>query len=196
MYKYLVFSLFFVVGCGKSTPNETVNSNMEHKMFAALSDSVTTLTQATLLKTVAKKIKEDGPASAVTFCNIKAMPLTDSLARQFKVSLQRVSDKNRNPENGADDADRGIIDNWASGIKNGIQPKPTVKETEMAMVYYKPILLGMPTCLQCHGDPEKEIAPEVLEILQGKYPQDRAIGYNVGDLRGAWKVTLAKSRER
>ncbi|MBN8587275.1 MAG: DUF3365 domain-containing protein [Rhodothermia bacterium] len=196
MVRYLVFSLFFVVGCGKSTPDETVNSNMEHKMLLVLGDSLTTVTQTTLLKTLTKKIKEDGPASAVTFCNIKAMPLTDSLARKFKVRLQRVSDKNRNPKNGADDADRGILEQWASGMKNGIQPKPTVEETERATVYYKPILLGMPTCLQCHGDPEKEITPEVREILRAKYPQDRAIGYKVGDLRGAWKVTLAKSRER
>jgi hypothetical protein len=53
--------------------------------------------------------------------------------------------------------------------------------------YYKPILIGMPTCLKCHGS-EKEIDSKTLEIINDRYPNDLAKGYKMGDFRGAWKI--------
>jgi hypothetical protein len=39
-------------------------------------------------------------------------------------------------------------------------------------------------CLSCHGD-LNTISPEVKEVLKKEYPQDRATGYKINDLRGA-----------
>ena len=41
-------------------------------------------------------------------------------------------------------------------------------------------------CLNCHGT---KIAPEVSQALAGLYPEDRATGFNEGDIRGAFVVT-------
>jgi hypothetical protein len=44
-----------------------------------------------------------------------------------------------------------------------------------------------PLCLTCHAE---AIAPEVETKINQLYPADRARGYRVGDLRGAF--TLSK----
>jgi hypothetical protein len=40
-------------------------------------------------------------------------------------------------------------------------------------------------CLTCHGT---EISPAVLTRVNQLYPQDKAIGFKEGDLRGAFVV--------
>ena len=39
-------------------------------------------------------------------------------------------------------------------------------------------------CIRCHGD-EEEIPADVRTALEQRYPNDKARGYEVGDLRGA-----------
>jgi hypothetical protein len=40
-------------------------------------------------------------------------------------------------------------------------------------------------CLACHGS---KIKPELAEHLQKLYPEDKAIGFSQGDLRGAFSL--------
>ncbi len=54
--------------------------------------------------------------------------------------------------------------------------------------YLKPLVLKQP-CLMCHG-PVGQIDSEVLEVIRSRYPADRAIGFEVDDLRGAISVTV------
>jgi hypothetical protein len=42
-------------------------------------------------------------------------------------------------------------------------------------------------CMSCHG-PREALAPEVRERLEERYPHDRATGFAVGDLRGAFSI--------
>ncbi len=51
-------------------------------------------------------------------------------------------------------------------------------------------MLGNPLCLQCHGTPNQDIAPETLAAIQKLYPGDKATGFKLGDLRGLWRVTF------
>jgi hypothetical protein len=56
----------------------------------------------------------------------------------------------------------------------------------------KPIVTA-PLCLTCHGE---TLAPGVAAAVESRYPQDRAVGFAAGDLRGAfhvsWRDTNAK----
>ena len=54
--------------------------------------------------------------------------------------------------------------------------------------YLRPLLVQR-ACLACHGDPAT-FSPEVRAVLARRYPQDRATGYAVGDLRGAVSVRV------
>ena len=61
--------------------------------------------------------------------------------------------------------------------------------------YMKPIVLGSPVCLSCHGGPD-DTSPEVKAELQRLYPQDKATGYRVADLRGAVSVKIPLGAEQ
>jgi len=46
--------------------------------------------------------------------------------------------------------------------------------------------------LNCHGEPGKEISEETLQKLNELYPEDKAIGHQIGDLRGMWSIKIPK----
>jgi hypothetical protein len=53
--------------------------------------------------------------------------------------------------------------------------------------FAKPIVLQS-ACFACHGNPE-QISPEVKSKLSELYPNDKAINYQAGQLRGAVVLT-------
>ena len=168
-------------------------SEAEKEQTLALGDSISKIAQATLMQNVSKAMKEGGPVHAVEFCNLQAMPLTDSISKAHHVTIQRVTDKNRNPNNGLKtDGERSA---WKK-FKETFSPQPAepihfVQEEGQALVYYKPIAIGMPTCLKCHGAPEQDIDGATAQKINEKYPNDKATNYQLGDLRGMWKITFA-----
>jgi hypothetical protein len=60
----------------------------------------------------------------------------------------------------------------------------------------KPLIV-QPVCIACHG-PRENIPAEVKLILEQKYPEDRATGFLVGDVRGAIsvKITLNENKNK
>ena len=50
-------------------------------------------------------------------------------------------------------------------------------------------LIVAPVCIICHG-PKETMAPEVKRMLTERYPEDRATGFQDGDLRGAISVKI------
>jgi hypothetical protein len=54
--------------------------------------------------------------------------------------------------------------------------------------YMRPLIVA-PLCVDCHG-PKENIPLEVKTILKEKYPDDRATGFLVGDVRGAISVKI------
>jgi hypothetical protein len=69
-----------------------------------------------------------------------------------------------------------------------------VTNPDGSTTFYAPIVIANPLCLQCHGTPEKDIAPATLEAIQKHYPKDQATGYQLGDLRGLWSVTFPANK--
>lgn len=151
-------------------------------------DTITDRVQKLLLTNVMTAMKAGGPVSAVTFCNVQAMPLTDSLSDEYNCLIQRVSDKYRNPVNILSESDLEI---WET-VSSSNSMKPVLISENGHPVYYKPIKIAMPACLTCHGTAGKEIDIKTLEIIKEKYPDDLATGYKEGDLRGLWKITFLK----
>jgi predicted CXXCH cytochrome family protein len=54
--------------------------------------------------------------------------------------------------------------------------------------YYAPIKVGL-LCLSCHG-PHDSLGPEVRAILDDRYPEDKAVNYSLGELRGVLRVFI------
>lgn len=183
--KYLLYLslLFFVMGCN----NPKTISLSEKEEYLILGDSITNYTQMVLLSNVSQQIQKNGTVQAVAFCNEKAMILTDSLSNKYRHPIKRLTDKSRNIENQLQE--EMDLEAWEI-LKNTTNNKHLILQENNVVYYYKAIPLAMPTCLQCHGNPQTDILPETLKLIKKKYPQDKATNYKIGDFRGMWKVQL------
>lgn len=148
-------------------------------------------TKAVLGKNLMNAIQTKGAEHAVDFCNIKAIPLTDSMSVEFGAKIKRVSDKPRNANNKANADELNFIEELKVKIAKGEKLVPKVMEHNGKMLGYYAIETNK-MCLQCHGTPEKEINTKTLSKIKKLYPTDKAIGYAEGEIRGIWVVEMTK----
>ncbi|WP_296622341.1 DUF3365 domain-containing protein [Marivirga sp.] len=158
-----------------------------------LGDSITQIAGSVFMGKISEKYAEGGYEAAAEFCSMNAYPLTDSLAKEYKVFLKRVSNKYRNPNNASSDLEKQVLEAYKYSVEHGddiganvqfIRPGDTI-------LYNKPIRIPSELCLNCHGSPS-QISEEVHSILKEEYPNDKATGYKVGDLRGMWSLKFLK----
>ena len=132
-----------------------------------------------------QKIAEGGPENALEFCNINAIPLTDSISKKYGVSIKRVSDKNRNLDNAATASELAVITTYKAMLAAGKMPQGLLKDNH----YYAPIVTNA-MCLQCHGTPGKELDEKTHQKIKSLYPEDKATGYGVDELRGIFSIAV------
>lgn len=145
-------------------------------------------TKKILGKNLMGALQKKGTLAALEFCNIKAIPLTDSMATLHKAIIKRVSDKNRNPNNKANVEELKYIAQFKSELTSKKETKPIVVDKGVKVQFYYPIETNT-ICLQCHG---KQIKSDVKKQILKLYPKDLAIGYAENELRGIWSITFDK----
>lgn len=164
----------------------------QEQSYADIGMSYAKSTKSTLGKNLMGAIQKEGVLHALSFCNVQAMPLTDSMATKHQATIRRVSDKNRNPLNKANTKELEYIKHFKGELSNGKQAQPIVVEENQKVNFYYPIVTN-DMCLKCHGSPEKDIAPKTLKQIKLLYPNDKAIGYNVNEVRGIWSISFDKN---
>lgn len=145
-----------------------------------------------LLGRLTEEYSKGGAVRGVEICSKVAQDLTTAVGRQEGVTIRRVSLKTRNPRNTPDRWERSVLQRWERDARAGKQPAEvaiihTNNSGQRTFRYMRPIKLTMPLCLECHGTTVK---PEILQLIRERYPADKAIGYRLGDLRGAFSVTI------
>jgi hypothetical protein len=50
--------------------------------------------------------------------------------------------------------------------------------------------------MNCHGTPGKHIQDATLTRIQQLYPEDRAVNFKEGDLRGLWHIIFNVQKEK
>jgi len=171
-----------------------INAEVYSK-FQQAGDKISNTTQGVLLANVGKAMQNGGPKNAVSFCNLKASPIVDSLSNVNNCLISRVSAKNRNPVNALQDkTDEQVWDFFANHIP-GTFPRDTLIALKGEIIYYKPIKIGIPTCLKCHGIPGQDIDNETYTKLQKLYPNDLATDYHLNDFRGLWKIRFSIAKK-
>jgi len=149
------------------------------------------IAQAELLKNVKSALEKEGPAYAIKYCNIHAIPILDSLSNHFNCDIQRISTKNRNLDNAPSSTEESMLLNaFIESSLDGQSIKDTLISKEGNIVYYLPIMMGMEACLKCHGQIKEDISDETLTAIYTLYPNDKATNYRMGDFRGAWKISF------
>ena len=148
-------------------------------------------TKSNLGKNLARAITEKGSEGAVEFCNIQAIPITDSMSLLLGAEIKRVSDQPRNPDNQANEVELAYITKWKEAHANGTDLPPMITEVDQKMIGYYPITTNQ-MCLQCHGAAGKDINTATLAKIKKLYPNDLAIGYNINELRGVFVIKMDK----
>lgn len=146
-------------------------------------------TKAVLGKNLMQAIQTKGTVGAMGFCNERAYPLTDSMAKHLGVYIKRVSDKNRNPKNAPNAQELAYIQQAKAALSKGEEVQAQIQEIEGGYLGYYPIMSDK-RCLQCHGKEGEQIKAETQKILATLYPEDKATGYGAGELRGIWVVEM------
>lgn len=136
------------------------------------------------LGTALKAALPDGPMKAVDACRQQAPGITTGQQRPG-IRVGRTSDRVRNPANAPEE--------WMLPLLETFRETPrepgafrTVDLGSRGTGYVEPIYL-QPLCATCHG---ASIAPALREFIHERYPEDRATGFAVGELRGLFWAVL------
>ncbi len=181
----LLLALTVLLAC--QTEEEKQKSALV-KAYTRVGDQITKQSFASLSGRLKAAMKEGGPIYAIQFCNEQALPLTDSLSKAFQVKIKRTSLRLRNEQNTPDSLELYML-----GLYEQIEKmqKPLVSKAmithDQRLRYFAPIRLK-PQCLQCHGAVGREVADSVYAVIKEKYPNDKATGFQVGQLRGMWSL--------
>lgn len=150
--------------------------------------------QQALGKNLKAALEKGGPVYALDFCHIEAIPITDSAAMDMDVSLKRVSEKYRNPDNKANEKEAQYIAQAKKQLAAGETIEPSIDKMDEKIVGYYPIITNE-MCMNCHGQPGKDIKPETLAKIGELYPDDLAVGYRPHEVRGIWVVEMDSERQ-
>jgi hypothetical protein len=146
---------------------------------------------ALLSTNLVRAIREQGITNALAYCSERAYPLTALVANTNQVRLQRVTHRPRNPINDVSRAELAVLREFQLALGRGEKPRPLVRAgANDNVVFYSPIVLTNPLCLQCHGAVGTDIQPATVALLARLYPQDQATGFRLGELRGMWRIEL------
>lgn len=146
-------------------------------------------TKAVLGKNLMGKIQSEGTIGALEFCNIQAIPLTDSMSKVHHALISRVTDKPRNQDNLASEDELSTLSFFKFKASENAEQAPVIKEENGKTYFYFPIMTNS-MCMQCHGKPGTDIENSTLAAIKAKYPEDKATGYGVNEVRGMWKVVF------
>jgi len=134
---------------------------------------------------------EGTPEKAIPFCHVSAQPMTAEEISGRVVDVRRATLKTRNSKNLASKTEAGILRRWSTLQEKGEKiPEYETAVEKNLLHYYRPLKIEA-MCLACHGA-EATLSPGVVKILKEKYPNDKATGYQEGDLRGMIHVVVKK----
>jgi hypothetical protein len=140
-----------------------------------------------------KALQEEGPAAAIGVCKDRAPAIGSQLSRDNGWRVSRVSLRARNPMLGFPDAwEQKVLADFDARQARG-EAVETMEHAEIVSEpqgkffrYLKPVATQQ-LCLTCHG--ARENIPEpVRDALAKTYSHDAAVGYSLGQVRGAVSI--------
>ena len=188
MHKILLLLLAF----GVLTPGSLKAAEDSREAFVQESRAMIMAFARTLKGELQAAIEEGGPIHAISVCNVKAPGIADDLSQSPQWNVGRTSHKLRNPGNAPDEWEAMVLDDFLQRAAAG-EPIDTMEKVELVESagsqtyrYMKAIPVGE-VCLTCHGS---GIGAELKAEIDAVYPEDQATGFALGELRGAFTVTM------
>ncbi len=139
------------------------------------------------------EMSKDGPAAAISVCKEIALDIAGRLSRTHGWRVTRVGTRVRNPMLGLPDTwEQQVLARFAKRASQGEPLKgmvhsEIVSEPHGRYFRFMQAIGVQELCLTCHG-PKEQIPEAVRAALAKHYPADQAIGYRLGELRGAVSI--------
>ena len=188
---FLIVSIYACITPQVNQEESLTNRDTSDSLHLAKGREITGAVFSSLSGELMASMKRGGVKEAIGYCKLQAYPITDSLAEQFQAMIKRTSHSVRNPMNAPDSMERKMIDTYLDKQIKGEALAPVLEYiSEDETRFYAPIILA-PPCMQCHGEVNKDISPANYELIQKLYPDDKAVGFSEGDLRGIWSIQLS-----
>ncbi len=128
------------------------------------------------------------PAEALGVCAEVAPRIAAELGAETGWSVKRVSLRPRNPAAQPDAWEREQLEAFDAAVAAGATPGWAAAEVDGQVRFLAPQRVAG-VCLLCHGE---NVDPDTAAVLQRLYPEDRALGYRPGQVRGAISLSAAR----
>jgi hypothetical protein len=149
-------------------------------MIAAMHDA--------LVRELNDAMERGGAAAAVDSCHIDAAAVSQRLGRTHGIPAGWTSDRLRNPTNMPQAWSAGIVKEYAGRRARDVEGFAIDLGDRVGVL--RPIA-QRPMCVGCHG-PADQVGQGVRQVLAERYPADRAIGFENGEIRGWYWVEMPK----
>ncbi|TXG80371.1 MAG: DUF3365 domain-containing protein [Thermomicrobiales bacterium] len=147
-----------------------------------------------LLQQIGGELKKEyeisGPLRSVIVCKYTAPEVSSTISRKSGAAVKRVSLKVRNPVLGMPDLwEQKVLLDFEKRFTRGEKPEAMehaeiVSEAQGRYFRYMKAIPVGPLCINCHGPVDTLTEGTKAQILT-EYPYDKAVGYSVGQVRGA-----------
>ncbi|NMP30246.1 DUF3365 domain-containing protein [Thalassotalea sp. M1531] len=190
MKKALHFLLFFTLIFPLISFANTSQQETEHQLNGEAKQKIQLFAKQ-LKSTLQAGVKQGGLVHGMRICQEVANDIAHSYSTDGW-TIGRTSLKLRNTDNAADNWQRKQLIKFEKQLAEGVKPKKLmsseiIQQSDGKQVYK--FAKAIPTgklCLNCHGS---NIKPEVKSALNLQYPNDVAVGFKLGELRGAFIAT-------
>ncbi len=131
-----------------------------------------------------------GPVTAIQICNQVAEDIAKEVSEKQGWKISRTSMKPRNAKNTPDAWEKSVLQSFEKRQLAGediskIDHAEILQDNGQSVFRYMKAIPTQGLCLSCHGE---KIPPDVSEKLRQLYPEDKAKGFKVGDIRGAFTI--------
>ncbi len=183
--RYALPFLVILAGCngGPALPPD------REAALAARSETLANNFQTELQAALKSALASGGPAAAIEVCAQTAPAIARRLSTESGAEVRRTALQPRNPDAKPDAFERETMTAWrAAPLDPAGEPmvRSAALSTDKGPAFRW--MRAIPTqkmCLQCHGE---AIAPDVAAAISARYPDDKAMGFREGQLRGALSI--------
>ena len=145
----------------------------------------------TLKQELMAGMQKGGPVNAISVCNESAPVIAQNFSVRNGWDVGRTSLKVRNPDNAPDVWERAVLESFEERKAAGENPAKmehyeAIRQDGVSELRYMKAIPTGALCLACHG---QNIDSTVSARLEALYPDDQAVGYVTGDIRGAFSIS-------
>ncbi len=138
-----------------------------------------------------QSMQEGGPLRAIETCNVQAPAVANSIGESAGWRVGRTSLRARHMDNRPDLWELTALLEFAKRQEAGedvasMESYAVMTVSGDRVFRYIKAIPTVGICLSCHGD---DVQDDVLAKIKQLYPDDQALGFNTGDIRGAFSLS-------